>query len=170
MFGPSMHMEAAEIVHSAARFEAEKMGKEDEAVEEIRRMSGYGGDVIVVGGFPASESESESESDLAAAEIMVIWAIQGPTSFAPNTLVAQSSLELRLDACGHSLSILQSPCSLNTPGVTGSVMWDSGVVLGKFLEHSVDSKVLSLEGKKIVELGSGCGLVGSTFGRQCCPH
>ncbi|AAG30987.1 tumor-related protein, putative [Arabidopsis thaliana] len=160
MFGPSMHMEAAEIVHSAARFEAEKMGKEDEAVEEIRRMSGYGGDVIVVGGFPASESESESESDLAAAEIMVIWAIQGPTSFAPNTLVAQSSLELRLDACGHSLSILQSPCSLNTPGVTGSVMWDSGVVLGKFLEHSVDSKVLSLEGKKIVELGSGCGLVG----------
>jgi predicted nicotinamide N-methyase len=48
----------------------------------------------------------------------------------------------------------------NTPGVTGSVMWDSGVVLGKFLEHSVDSKVLSLEGKKIVELGSGCGLVG----------
>lgn len=48
----------------------------------------------------------------------------------------------------------------NTPGVTGSVMWDSGVVLGKFLEHSVDSKDLSLEGKKIVELGSGCGLVG----------
>ncbi|CAL9240517.1 unnamed protein product [Arabidopsis halleri] len=155
-----MHMEAAERVNSAARIGAEKMGEEDETVEEIRQMSGYGGDVIVVGGFPASESESESESDLAAAEIMVIWAIQGPTSFAPNALVAQSSLELRLDACGHSLSILQSPCSLNTPGVTGSVMWDSGVVLGKFLEHSVDSKVLSLEGKKIVELGSGCGLVG----------
>lgn len=48
----------------------------------------------------------------------------------------------------------------NTPGVTGSVMWDSGVVLGKFLENSVDSKLLSLEAKKIVELGSGCGLVG----------
>lgn len=39
-------------------------------------------------------------------------------------------------------------------------MWDSGVVLGKFLEHSVDSGMLSLQGKKIVELGSGCGLVG----------
>uniref|UniRef100_A0A1J3D991 Protein-lysine methyltransferase METTL21D n=1 Tax=Noccaea caerulescens TaxID=107243 RepID=A0A1J3D991_NOCCA len=142
--------------------------KGEDTVEEIRRMSGYGGDVIAVGGFPTSESEigcgseseSESESDLAAAEIMIVWAIQGPTSFAPNALVSQSSLELRLDACGHSLSILQSPCSLSTPGVTGSVMWDSGVVLGKFLEHSVDSKDLSFEGKKIVELGSGCGLVG----------
>ncbi|CAG7903550.1 unnamed protein product [Brassica rapa] len=136
----------------------EEASKGEDTVEEIRRMSGYGGDVIAVGGFPTSDSESDS--DLAAAEIMIIWAIQGPTSFAPNTLVSQSSLELRLDACGHSLSILQSPCSLNTPGVTGSVMWDSGVVLGKFLEHSVDSKDLSLEGKKIVELGSGCGLVG----------
>ncbi|KFK22400.1 hypothetical protein AALP_AAs74153U000300 [Arabis alpina] len=89
------------------------MGEEEasdgeDTVEEIRRMSGYGGDVIVVGGFP----ECDSESDLAAAEIMVIWAIQGPTSFAPNAFVSQSSLELRLDACGHSLSVLQSPCSM----------------------------------------------------------
>lgn len=95
--------------------------KGEDTVEEIRRMSGYGGDVIAVGGFPTSESEigsgsePESESDLAAAEIMIVWAIQGPTSFAPNALVSQSSLELRLDACGHSLSILQSPCSLVTP-------------------------------------------------------
>lgn len=39
-------------------------------------------------------------------------------------------------------------------------MWDSGVVLGKFLEHAVDSGMLALQGKKVVELGSGCGLVG----------
>lgn len=39
-------------------------------------------------------------------------------------------------------------------------MWDSGVVLGKFLEHAVDSGLLLLQGKKVVELGSGCGLVG----------
>ncbi|KAG4380629.1 hypothetical protein JHK82_045539 [Glycine max] len=39
-------------------------------------------------------------------------------------------------------------------------MWDSGVVLGKFLEHAVNSGMLVLQGKKIVELGSGCGLVG----------
>ncbi|KAJ0246447.1 hypothetical protein HA466_0169860 [Hirschfeldia incana] len=89
-------------------------------------MSGYGGDVIAVGGFPTSDSESDS--DLAAAEIMIIY--------------------------GRFKGSLQHAWS------NGSVMWDSGVVLGKFLEHSVDSKVLSLEGKKIVELGSGCGLVG----------
>lgn len=39
-------------------------------------------------------------------------------------------------------------------------MWDSGVVLGKFLEHAVDLGMLSLQGKKVIELGSGCGLVG----------
>jgi len=39
-------------------------------------------------------------------------------------------------------------------------MWDSGVVLGKFLEHAVDTGHLSIQGKKVVELGSGCGLVG----------
>lgn len=48
----------------------------------------------------------------------------------------------------------------STPGVTGAVMWDSGVVLGKFLEHAVDSGLLLLQGKNVVELGSGCGLVG----------
>ncbi|RRT37160.1 hypothetical protein B296_00057277 [Ensete ventricosum] len=48
----------------------------------------------------------------------------------------------------------------STPGVTGAVMWDSGIVLGKFLEHAVDSGTLSLRGKRVVELGAGCGLVG----------
>lgn len=47
-----------------------------------------------------------------------------------------------------------------TPGVTGSVMWDSGVILGKFLEHSVELGTISLQEKKVIELGSGCGLVG----------
>ncbi|KAJ8767751.1 hypothetical protein K2173_020691 [Erythroxylum novogranatense] len=100
------------------------------------------------------------DEESAAEETMLLWGIQQPTLSTPNSFVSQSSLHLQLDACGHSLSILQSPSSLSTPGVTGSVMWDSGVVLGKFLEHAVDSRVLSLQGKKVVELGSGCGLVG----------
>ncbi|XP_010536413.1 PREDICTED: protein N-lysine methyltransferase METTL21A [Tarenaya hassleriana] len=142
------------------------MGEEEETMVKTRLMGGYGGEVVVVGGFPAAESESgsdsESESDLdsAASEILLLWSLQAPTSFAPNAFVSQSSLQLRIDACGHPLSILQSPSSLGTPGVTGSVMWDSGVVLGKFLEHAVESENLSLQGKKVVELGSGCGLVG----------
>ncbi|CAL5368272.1 unnamed protein product [Camellia sinensis] len=49
--------------------------------------------------------------------------------------------------------------SQGTPGVTGSMLWDSGVVLGKFLEHAVESGTMLLQGKKVVELGSGCGLV-----------
>ncbi|PUZ41544.1 hypothetical protein GQ55_9G513900 [Panicum hallii var. hallii] len=31
-----------------------------------------------------------------------------------------------------------------TPGVTGAVVWDSGVVLAKFLEHAADSQQLLL--------------------------
>ncbi|KAF8376933.1 hypothetical protein HHK36_030304 [Tetracentron sinense] len=131
-------------------------------------------------------------------EILLLWAIQQPTLSKHNAFVRQSSLRLNVDACGHRLSIFQSPssmvrfsiffffillvfelgncayCSFGTiyvlslhsssngsiPGVTGAVMWDSGVVLAKFLEHAVDSGMLLLQGKKAVELGSGCGLVG----------
>ncbi|XP_021768886.1 protein N-lysine methyltransferase METTL21A-like isoform X1 [Chenopodium quinoa] len=93
-------------------------------------------------------------------EIMLLWGLQQPIFSKPNAFVHQSSLSLRLDAFGHSINILQSPSSLMTPGVTGSVMWDSGIVLGKFLEHAVDSEKLLLQGKKVAELGSGCGLVG----------
>ncbi|KAL2930438.1 Protein N-lysine methyltransferase METTL21A [Bienertia sinuspersici] len=87
-------------------------------------------------------------------EIMLLWGFQQPILSKPNAYVHQSSLTLHIDAFGHSLSILQSPSSLMAPGVTGSVMWDSGVVLGKFLEHAVDSKRLHLQGKKVVELGA----------------
>ncbi|XP_020221182.1 protein N-lysine methyltransferase METTL21A [Cajanus cajan] len=125
--------------------------EEDEgAAPRMVKLGSYGGEVrLVVDG-----------DESAAEETMLLWGIQQPTYSKPNAFVSQSSLQLSLDSCGHPLSILQSPSSLGTPGVTGAVMWDSGVVLGKFLEHSVDSGMLVLQGKKIVELGSGCGLVG----------
>lgn len=122
---------------------------ESEMEEEIK-LGSYGGKVRVL----------RQDEESAAAETMLLWGIHQPTFSKPNSFVSQSSLQLNLDACGHYLSILQSPSSLSTPGVTGSVMWDSGVVLGKFLEHAVDSGLLLLHGKKVVELGSGCGLVG----------
>ncbi|PNY04026.1 hypothetical protein L195_g000437 [Trifolium pratense] len=127
------------------------MEEQDElASAAMVKLGSYGGSVMLV--VPGEESAAE--------ETMLLWGIQQPTLSKPNAFVSQSSLQLRLDSCGHSLSILQSPSSLGTPGVTGSVMWDSGVILGKFLEHSVDSGMLILQGKKVVELGSGCGLVG----------
>lgn len=49
-------------------------------------------------------------------------------------------------------------------------MWDSGVVLGKFLEHAMDSGMLLLQGKKVVELGSGCGLVGYKYRNLLSPE
>lgn len=96
----------------------------------------------------------------AAAEILVLWATNQPSLRKHNYFVRQSSHSLSIDSCGHFLSILQSPSSMGTPGVTGAVMWDSGVVLAKFMEHAADSKRLLLMGKNVVELGSGCGLVG----------
>ncbi|KMT14001.1 hypothetical protein BVRB_4g078320 [Beta vulgaris subsp. vulgaris] len=119
----------------------------EEEVEEVRvKLGCYGETVKLV--------EDPSE------EIMLLWGLQQPIFSKPNAFVHQSSLTLHLDAFGHSISILQSPSSLMTPGVTGSVMWDSGIVLGKFLEHAVDAEHLLLQGRKVVELGSGCGLVG----------
>ncbi|KAL5720101.1 hypothetical protein ACHQM5_012801 [Ranunculus cassubicifolius] len=93
-------------------------------------------------------------------EILLLWSLQQPTLSKQNALVGQSSLHLKLEACGQRISITQSPSSMSTPGVTGAVMWDSGIVLAKFLEHSVDSGSLLLQSKKVIELGSGCGLVG----------
>ncbi|KAI4347388.1 hypothetical protein L6164_008204 [Bauhinia variegata] len=127
----------------------EVKGEEEEELAMVS-LGSYGGKVrLLVAG-----------EESAAEEIMLLWGIQQPTLSKPNAFVSQSSLQLRLDSCGQSLSILQSPSSLSTPGVTGAAMWDSGVILGKFLEHSVDSGMLTVQGKKIVELGSGCGLVG----------
>lgn len=121
------------------------MGESDEE-DRVIRMGGLSGKMRMV-------SSAEEE-------IMLVWGLQQPTYCKQNGFVAQSGLVLALDACGRSLSILQSPSCLSTPGVTGSVMWDSGVVLGKFLEHAVETSHFLLRDKKVVELGSGCGFVG----------
>ncbi|XP_057514299.1 uncharacterized protein LOC130796038 isoform X2 [Actinidia eriantha] len=128
----------------------EEIAAAEEEEEKMVKIGAYGGRVRMV----------SSSEDGAAEEMLLLWGIQQPTLSKPNTFVSQSSLQLRLDACGRSLSILQSPCSLGTPGVTGAVLWDSGVVLGKFVEHAVESGMMVLRGKKVVELGFGCGLVG----------
>lgn len=96
----------------------------------------------------------------AAGETMLLWGLGQPESHRNNALVRQAAHAFELDACGRRLSLLQSPSSMATPGVTGAVVWDSGVVLAKFLEHSVDSQRLLLRGARAVDLGSGCGLVG----------
>lgn len=93
-------------------------------------------------------------------DIMLLWALGQPQAAPQNAFVRQSSESLRLDACGHILTIVQAPSALNEPGVTGAVLWDSAVILGKFLEHANDLHLLNLRGKRCVELGAGCGFVG----------
>ncbi|KAJ0802966.1 putative lysine methyltransferase, S-adenosyl-L-methionine-dependent methyltransferase [Helianthus annuus] len=119
----------------------------EEEEEIVTGMGSYKGKVRMVRGDPSDE-------------MMLLWGLQQPTFSKPNAFVSQSSLNLSIDACGRCISISQSPSSLGTPGVTGSVMWDSGIVLGKFLEHAVEKGFLVLQGKKVVELGAGCGLAG----------
>ncbi|CAL8159573.1 unnamed protein product [Prunus armeniaca] len=127
--------------------------EEEEEKERMVTLGSYKGMVRLLRVKAEQEEEEEEEEEeldsfaatAASEEIMLLWGMQQPTLSKPNAFVSQSSLQLKLDS---------------TPGVTGAVMWDSGVILGKFLEHASDSELLLLQGKKVVELGSGCGLVG----------
>jgi len=57
---------------------------------------------------------------------------------------------------GKMIRLRQNPEQGNRP--LGSVLWDGGYLLSKYLEQEYG--VLGLTGKKIIELGSGTGLVG----------
>lgn len=81
---------------------ASVLGESEVEDDEMTEMGSYRGKVKVL----RDDQESPAE------EIMLLWGIQQPTFSKPNSFVSQSSLQLRLDACGRSLSILQSPSSL----------------------------------------------------------
>lgn len=90
---------------------ASEEGIEDEK-EKMVMMGSYGGVVRLI---RAAKGEGEEDSCAATAaeeEIMLLWGIQQPTLSKPNAFVAQSSLQLKLDSCGQSLSIFQSPSSM----------------------------------------------------------
>lgn len=72
--------------------------------EIMVQLGSYGGKVRLLA--------AETGEEAAAEETMLLWGIQQPTLSKPNAFVSQSSLLLSLDACGHSLSIHQSPSSL----------------------------------------------------------
>lgn len=84
---------------------------EETEVEKLVKLGSYEGKVKLLMDDDGG-GESISESELAAEETMLLWGIQQPTLSKPNAFVAQTSLNLHIDACGHSLSILQSPSSL----------------------------------------------------------
>jgi predicted nicotinamide N-methyase len=51
---------------------------------------------------------------------------------------------------------------VTSPGTVGGTLWDSSLVLAKYLERQYHPD--GLAGRRIIELGSGCGLVGIAAG------
>ncbi|XP_003561244.3 protein-lysine methyltransferase METTL21D [Brachypodium distachyon] len=101
--------------------------------------------------------------ETASGETMLLWSLGQPASHRPNAFVRHGAAAFALDACGRRVTLLQSPSSfMAASGVTGAVVWDSAVVLAKFLEHAAaDTGALKgLRGGRALELGAGCGLVG----------
>ncbi|GFQ86717.1 protein-lysine methyltransferase METTL21D [Trichonephila clavata] len=62
--------------------------------------------------------------------------------------------ELEVETTGTELKLLQY-----SVGDVGSVVWDAGIVLGKYLDHVHDSKN-NLNGKIVIDVGSGTGVAG----------
>eukprot|EP00466_Bigelowiella_natans_P002904 jgi/Bigna1/86565/estExt_fgenesh1_pg.C_110229 len=62
------------------------------------------------------------------------------------------------EVLGKSFRVLQTPCGEMKGLGTGSTVWDGGQVLMKFIEHRY--KESGLQGKSVIDLGSGTGIVG----------
>ncbi|BBN17725.1 protein N-lysine methyltransferase METTL21D [Marchantia polymorpha subsp. ruderalis] len=66
---------------------------------------------------------------------------------------------VEVDVLGHNLLIKQDPNSKHL----GTTVWDSSLVFVKFLERNSKKGEFSrakLAGKRVIELGAGCGLAG----------
>jgi predicted nicotinamide N-methyase len=61
----------------------------------------------------------------------------------------------------HHMLFHQNRSLLAERGATGSVIWDASVCLARFLSQNV-SQGLPMQGRRCIELGSGCGVVGIT--------
>ncbi|KAJ2683320.1 Protein-lysine N-methyltransferase efm6 [Coemansia spiralis] len=78
--------------------------------------------------------------------------------------------ELELSRADAPLVRLLQDASGATGCGVGSTVWDTGLVLAKYLDHQTSLGNLDLSGKTVLELGSGTGIVGIALGRlhpQC---
>eukprot|EP00752_Nemacystus_decipiens_P016329 g14604.t1 len=68
-----------------------------------------------------------------------------------------------IEVCGHQLNIAQDPTSDNL----GTTIWDASVILVRYMERNPQLySRRKLEGKRVLELGAGCGLAGMFFALQ----
>ncbi|XP_020088596.1 protein N-lysine methyltransferase METTL21A-like isoform X2 [Ananas comosus] len=74
-------------------------------------------------------------------------------------LNSPSSSAVTLEVLGHRLHIAQDPNSKHL----GTTVWDASMVFVKYLEKNCRKGRFSpskLKGKRVIELGAGCGLAG----------
>lgn len=67
------------------------------------------------------------------------------------------SREIDIEVCLKTLKIYQK-----LEGDVNCVVWDASLVLAKYLETMCQNKSDFLSGMKVIELGSGLGVVGLT--------
>ncbi|XP_077221772.1 S-adenosyl-L-methionine-dependent methyltransferases superfamily protein [Tasmannia lanceolata] len=74
-------------------------------------------------------------------------------------LNSPSSSAVALEVLGHQLQFCQDPNSKHL----GTTVWDASMVFVKFLERNCRKgrfSIAKLKGKRVIELGAGCGLAG----------
>ncbi|XP_004506058.1 uncharacterized protein [Cicer arietinum] len=70
-----------------------------------------------------------------------------------------TTFEMPLEVLGHELQFVQDPNSKHL----GTTVWDASLVFAKFLERNCRKGRFSpakLKGKRVIELGAGCGVSG----------
>lgn len=72
-----------------------------------------------------------------------------------NRMEKYFSREFEVISTGKSLEFLQ-----HTVGDVGCVVWDAALVLAGYLDQMNSKKERSMEGLRVLELGSGTGCVG----------
>lgn len=74
----------------------------------------------------------------------------------------EGNTTFRINIFGYDLVMVQDPGSRSLGH--GAVVWDSSVVFAKYMEvNSSDFEPSKMSSKKVLELGSGCGLAGIAF-------
>ncbi|XP_061359438.1 uncharacterized protein LOC133303537 isoform X1 [Gastrolobium bilobum] len=77
----------------------------------------------------------------------------------PDRLNTPTTFEMPLEVLGHDLQFSQDPNSKHL----GTTVWDASLVFVKFLERNCRKGRFSpskLKGKRVIELGAGCGVSG----------
>ncbi|KAG9286700.1 hypothetical protein G9A89_012250 [Geosiphon pyriformis] len=99
-------------------------------------------------------------------EVFLLYTEGRPADWRHNRVVEQKKevVEVRLNET-HTITISQSQSLLSLRGSTGSVLWDPSVLLSRLFlsSHGQTFFKLSRDRTHILELGSGCGLVGITL-------